>query len=145
MIQVSAYYCSTKVRYLAPPRHHLVCTFASHLYIAIVTTTTTPCTTPRIRSHSISRSRFAPYFSRGVDVFEDFLEDFEDHANACKLSDSQRVDAIVRYIDPSSHEFCESGIGFRSRDWISFGHIRVLANFFGSFRMTYCSRSVRRS
>ena len=90
------------------------------------------------------RSRFAPYLSRRVDVFEDFLEDFEDHANACKLSDPQRVDAIVRYIDSSSHEFCESGIGFRSRDWISFRQIRVVVDFFSNFRMT-CFQSGRRN
>lgn len=50
--------------------------------------------------------------------------------NACKLSDLQRVDAIVRHIGPSSCEFCESEIGFRLRDWLSFR--QFLVNVFGS-------------
>ena len=53
-------------------------------------------------------------------MVEDFLEDFEYHAHACNLTDTQRVKVIVHYIDPSTREFCKTLNGFHSCDWTLF-------------------------
>ena len=53
-------------------------------------------------------------------MFEDFLEEFEEHAFICKLTDLQRVDTIIRYMDPFTREFCKTLSGFRIRDWNQF-------------------------
>ena len=68
------------------------------------------------------RSRRAPYFSGRADIatFEDFLEEFEDLAHACELTEPQQVDALVRYLDPTSREFCRTRNGYRMGDWVSF-------------------------
>ncbi|KAH9011150.1 hypothetical protein EDB85DRAFT_1146371 [Lactarius pseudohatsudake] len=63
------------------------------------------------------RSKFAPYYSGHADSFEDFLEEFEALAYDCALTDPQRVDVIIRYVDPSIREFWKSLNGYRSRDW----------------------------
>ena len=66
------------------------------------------------------RSKFAPYFSGRADDFEDFLQEFEDLARACELTEPQQVDALVRYLDRSSREFCSTRNGYHMRDWFSF-------------------------
>ncbi|KAH9031400.1 hypothetical protein EDB83DRAFT_1843220 [Lactarius deliciosus] len=63
------------------------------------------------------RSRFAPYYSGHANTFEDFLEEFEGRAYDCALTDLQRVDTIIRYVDPSLRELCRTLDGSRSRDW----------------------------
>jgi hypothetical protein len=77
-----------------------------------------PCTGPAAMPSP--RSKFAPYFSGRADMFADFLEEFEDLAYACQLTEPQQVDAVVRYLDPSSREFCRTRNGYRTRDWFSF-------------------------
>ena len=62
-------------------------------------------------------SKFAPYFSGPTDEFEDFLEEFESLASDCELTDPQRVDALVRYVDSSTPDFCKVLNGYSSRDW----------------------------
>ena len=62
-------------------------------------------------------SKFAPYFSGRTDEFDDFLKEFESLASDCKLTDPQRVDALVRYVDSSTREFCKVLNGYSSRDW----------------------------
>ncbi|KAI9453086.1 hypothetical protein BJY52DRAFT_865832 [Lactarius psammicola] len=63
------------------------------------------------------QSEYAPYYSGYADTFEDFLDEFEGRAYDCELTDPQRVDALIRYIDPSIRELCMSLTGFRPRDW----------------------------
>ncbi|KAH9050778.1 hypothetical protein EDB87DRAFT_1545955, partial [Lactarius vividus] len=63
------------------------------------------------------RSKFAPYFSGCTDSLEDFLEEFEGLAYKCTLTDPQRVDVIIRYVDPSLRDFWRSLTGYRSHDW----------------------------
>ncbi|KAI9450243.1 hypothetical protein BJY52DRAFT_1192006 [Lactarius psammicola] len=63
------------------------------------------------------RSEYAPYYSGYADAFEDFLDEFEGRAYDCELTDPQRVDAIIRYVDPSIRELCRSLNGFRPRNW----------------------------
>ncbi|KAI9448727.1 hypothetical protein BJY52DRAFT_305352 [Lactarius psammicola] len=65
-------------------------------------------------------SEYAPYYSGCADTFEDFLDEFEGRAYDCELTDPQRVDAIIRYVDPSIQELCRTLSGFRPRDWSMF-------------------------
>ncbi|KAH9047179.1 hypothetical protein EDB84DRAFT_1575483 [Lactarius hengduanensis] len=76
------------------------------------------------------RSRFAPYYSGYANTFEDFLEDFEGRAYDCALTDPQRVDTLVRYVDPTLRELCRTFDGFRSRNWSLFR--QSLVNVFGN-------------
>ncbi|KAI9449530.1 hypothetical protein BJY52DRAFT_247104 [Lactarius psammicola] len=75
-------------------------------------------------------SEYAPYYSGCDDMFEDFLDEFEGKAYDCELTDPQRVDAIIRYVDLSIHELCRSLTGFRPRDWTLFR--QSLLDTFGS-------------
>ncbi|KAH9007841.1 hypothetical protein EDB84DRAFT_1599672 [Lactarius hengduanensis] len=63
------------------------------------------------------RSKFAPYYSGHANTFEDFLDEFEGRAYDCALTDPQRVDVIIRYVDPSLRDFWRSLSGYHSRDW----------------------------
>jgi len=74
---------------------------------------------PRTRPAAMPspRSKLALYYSGCGDSFEDFLEEFEGQAYDRALTDPQRVDVVVRYVDPSMHDFWRSLNGFRSRDW----------------------------
>ncbi|KAH9072206.1 hypothetical protein EDB83DRAFT_2516984 [Lactarius deliciosus] len=76
------------------------------------------------------RSEYAPYYSGRNNMFEDFLEEFEGLAYDCALTDPQRVDAIIRYFDPSICELCRSFNGFCSRNWPLLR--QSLINVFGS-------------
>ncbi|KAN0133117.1 hypothetical protein V8E53_009147 [Lactarius tabidus] len=75
-------------------------------------------------------SRSAPYFSGRCGTFEEFLEEFEARAYDCRLTDLQRVDVLVRYVDPPVRETCKSLNGYRSCDWSLFRH--SLVNVFGT-------------
>ncbi|KAH9008134.1 hypothetical protein EDB84DRAFT_139588, partial [Lactarius hengduanensis] len=88
--------------------------------------------TPRIGPAAMPspRSEYAPYYSGRNNMFEDFLEEFEGLAYDCALTDPQRVDAIIRYFDPSIRELCRSFNGFRSRNWPLLR--QSLINIFGS-------------
>ena len=76
------------------------------------------------------RSKFAPYYLRCTDTLEDFLEEFEALAYDCALTDPQRVEVIVRYVDPSMREFWRSLNGYRALDWPLFR--QSLVDVFGS-------------
>jgi hypothetical protein len=76
------------------------------------------------------RSKIAPYFSGRRGTFEDFLEEFEARAYDCRLTDPQRVDSLVCYVDSSFREKCKSLNGYRSCDWSLFRH--SLINTFGT-------------
>ncbi len=76
------------------------------------------------------RLEYAPYYSGCDDSFEDFLEEFKGQAYDCTLTDPQRVDVVIRYVDPSMHNFWRSLNGFCSHDWPLFQ--RSLINVFSS-------------
>jgi hypothetical protein len=76
------------------------------------------------------RLRIAPYFSGRVGTFDDFLEEFKARAHDCRLTDPQRVDALVCYVDPSLRKTCKSLNGYRSCDWSLFWC--SLVNVFGT-------------
>jgi hypothetical protein len=76
------------------------------------------------------RSKITPYFSGCRGSFEDFLEEFEARAYDCRLTDPQRVDSLVCYVDLSFCEMCKSLNGYRSCNWSLFRH--SLINTFGT-------------
>ncbi|KAH9080264.1 hypothetical protein EDB83DRAFT_2513179 [Lactarius deliciosus] len=76
------------------------------------------------------RSKFAPYYSGHADTFEDFLEEYEGLAYDCALTDPQRVDVIIRYVNPSLRDFWRSLSGYHSRDWPQLR--QSLINIFGN-------------
>jgi hypothetical protein len=76
------------------------------------------------------RSKIAPYFSGRRGTFKDFLEEFEARAYDCRLTDPQRVDSLVCYVDSSFREKCKSLNGYSSCDWSLFRH--SLINAFGT-------------
>jgi hypothetical protein len=86
------------------------------------------------------RSKHAPYFSGHCGTFEDFLEEFEAQAYDCRLTDPQRVDSLICYVDSSFREKCKSLNGYCSCDWSLFRH--SLINAFGT--ICYASLSVVR-
>jgi hypothetical protein len=75
------------------------------------------------------RSKHAPYFSGHRGTFEDFLEEFEARAYDCRLTDPQRVDTLVCYVDSAFRDMCKSLNGYRLCDWSLFRH--SLINAFG--------------
>jgi hypothetical protein len=77
------------------------------------------------------RSKHAPYFSGRRDTFEEFLAEFEDLTYDCRLTNPERVDTIIHYVDPSTRELCKTLHGYYSCDWTSFRH--SLLNTFGRF------------
>jgi hypothetical protein len=77
------------------------------------------------------RSKHAPYFSGRRDTFEEFLAEFEDLAHDCRLTNPERVDTIIHYVNPSTRELCKTLHGYYSRDWTSFRH--SLLDAFGRF------------
>ncbi|SRR6266702_2087954 len=85
------------------------------------------------------RSKFALYYSGCDDLLEDFLEDFEALAYDCALTDPQRVDVVVHYIDPSMRDFWRSLNGFCSHNWPQLW--QSLINIFGS--TTPCPQVMR--
>ncbi|KAH9178278.1 hypothetical protein EDB89DRAFT_2064059 [Lactarius sanguifluus] len=76
------------------------------------------------------RSKFAPYYSGHADTFEDFLEEYEGLAYDCALTDLQRVDVIIRYVNPSLRDFWRSLSGHHSHDWPQLR--QSLINIFGN-------------
>jgi hypothetical protein len=73
----------------------------------------------------------APYFSGRRDMFKDFLAKFEDLTYDCRLTNPERVDTIIHYVDLSTRELCKTLHGYYSCDWTSFRH--SLLNTFGCF------------
>ncbi len=72
----------------------------------------------------------APYYSGCDDSFKDFLEEFEGQAYDRALTDPQRVDVVICYVDPSMHDFWRSLNRFRLHDWPLFQ--QSLVNVFSS-------------
>ncbi|KAH9038251.1 hypothetical protein EDB85DRAFT_2195205 [Lactarius pseudohatsudake] len=87
---------------------------------------------PRIRLAVMPspRSKFTPYFSGCADSLEDFLEEYDSLAYDCALMDPQRVDIIIRYVNPSMREFWRSLSGYHSHDWPQLR--QSLVNIFGN-------------
>ena len=71
-----------------------------------------PSAMPTARSHR------APYFSGRVgDSIEEFLDEYEELASSCGLSERQKVETVVRYIPKVLKDFWRSQDGYLARDW----------------------------
>ena len=67
------------------------------------------------------RSSTAPYFSgQANDVLADFLHEYDDLAISHGLTDSQKVETIVRYVPSHVREFWKTLDSYTQRNWTAF-------------------------
>jgi len=67
------------------------------------------------------RSKLAPHFSGEIEhPIEDFLEEYEELADSCGLSNLQKVETIIRYVDRSQCHIWQSLPGYINRKWDDF-------------------------
>ncbi|KAF8471565.1 hypothetical protein DFH94DRAFT_617543, partial [Russula ochroleuca] len=67
----------------------------------------------------LAHSHRAPYFSgRVCDPIEDFLDEYEELASSCGLSERQKVESVICYIPHALKGFWKSLDGYLSRDWM---------------------------
>lgn len=65
-----------------------------------------------------TRSKLAPLFTGDIeDPIEEFLQEYEELADNYRLTHRQKVETVVRYIDPSQRDLWKSLDGFINRDW----------------------------
>jgi hypothetical protein len=65
-----------------------------------------------------ARSKTAPRFSGKIDIpIEDFLKEYEELADGCGLTQHQKVETILRYVDTSQRHIWTSLPGFVTCDW----------------------------
>jgi len=70
-----------------------------------------------------ARSKHAPSFTGDInEPIEDFLQEYEELADSCGLTDRQKVETIIRYIDPSQRDLWKSLEGYGLCDWHELGH-----------------------
>ena len=63
-------------------------------------------------------SHDAPYFSGRVsDPIEDFLDECEELANSCSLTERQKVETVTHYITCSLRDFWKSLDSYRAYNW----------------------------
>jgi len=86
-------------------------------------------------------SEEAPYYSGCSNNFKEFLQEFEVHADVCRLMDQQCTEAIIHYIAPSMHNFWRSLDSYNSydTDWLEYQ--QYLVDIFG--RITLCHEAMR--
>jgi len=48
---------------------------------------------------------------------KDFLQGYEELADSCGLTDMQKVEMVIQYVDPSQHDLWRSLDGFILQDW----------------------------
>jgi len=54
-----------------------------------------------------------PSFTGNIsEPIEDFLQEYEELADSCGLRDMQKVETVIRYVDPSQHDLWRSLDGF---------------------------------
>jgi len=64
------------------------------------------------------QDKTVPYFSSKVDIkIEDFLKEYEELANRCGLSEQQKVETVIRYINTTQRHIWMSLSGFVCHDW----------------------------
>ena len=65
-----------------------------------------------------ARSKLAPYFSGETEhSVEDFLEEYEGLADKCALNKVQKVETVIRYVNPTQRYIWKSLPGFIGHDW----------------------------
>ena len=68
-----------------------------------------------------TQDRLAPFFSSKIDyLVEEFIQEFEEIADGHRLTNQQKVETIIRYIDTSQHHIWKSLQGYLNRNWHNF-------------------------
>jgi len=68
-----------------------------------------------------ARSKTVPYFSGEIDTpIEDFLEEYEELADSCRLTDRQKVETVIRYVNTSQRHIWKTLPSFARHDWDEF-------------------------
>ena len=69
------------------------------------------------------RSQLAPLFSGDIEEpIEEFLQEYDELADSHGLNSRQKVETIIRYVDPSQCDIWRSLEGFINRDWDDLCH-----------------------
>ena len=64
------------------------------------------------------RSKLAPYFSGKISQpIEEFLEEYDELADKHGLTNRQKVDTVIRYVNEQQRHIWRSLDGFLNRDW----------------------------
>jgi len=67
------------------------------------------------------RSKLALHFSGEIEhPIEDFLEEYKELADNCRLSNLQKVETIMQYVDCSQHHIWQSLPGYANHNWDNF-------------------------
>jgi hypothetical protein len=67
------------------------------------------------------RDCHAPYFSGRVnDPITDFLQQYKEAADACALTDQQKVELCLRYVNPSLRDRWKRLDGYATQVWADF-------------------------
>jgi len=67
------------------------------------------------------RSKLTPHFSGEIEhPIEDFLEEYEELADNCGLSNLQKVETVIRYVDHSQCHIWQSFPGYINHNWDDF-------------------------
>jgi len=67
------------------------------------------------------RLKLVPHFSGEIEhPIEDFLEEYEELADSCGLSNLQKVEMIIWYVDRSQRHIWQSLPGYINRKWDDF-------------------------
>ena len=67
------------------------------------------------------RSKLAPYFSGKISQpIEEFLEEYDELADKHGLTDRQKVETVIRYVNEQQRHIWRSLDGFLNRDWDQF-------------------------
>jgi hypothetical protein len=69
----------------------------------------------------LERSSRAPHFSGNEDkLLSEFLREYENLANSCRLTSEEKVDTIMRYVPRSMKHLWETRHGYQVGDWDDF-------------------------
>jgi hypothetical protein len=67
------------------------------------------------------QSKLVPHFTSKIeDPIEDFLEEYEELAKKCALTDQEMVETVIWYVIHSEHHIWKSLPGYTDCDWDDF-------------------------
>jgi len=68
-----------------------------------------------------ARSKLVLHFSGEIEhPIKDFLEEYEELADNCGLSNLQKVEMVIRYVNHSQHHIWQSLPGYANCNWDNF-------------------------
>ena len=115
---------SHQIRFLLLTPSHLT------LLLLPLPSALTPTTHQNTMSHASglatmpsAHSKHVPSFTGDInEPIKDFLQEYEELADSCRLTNRQKVEAIIWYIDPSQHDLWKSLEGYTLCNWDELGH-----------------------